>query len=558
VGAGSVLYDVQGPLPGYPCTNKNKPFIGTQATGGNCLWDYDFRYPGPLTLRYALGGSRNVPAVKAMLEVGTDKTIKMATNMMNAPGQYKCFNQGVDVNTATRKDEAPCYGASAIGDGAYLHLDQHVNGLATMARLGQAIPQTYILKIYDSKSSTKPFYQWKQPKKGDPGVKQVIRPDSAYIVNNMASDPNASYLPTGYYKWHNYNGWHTAIKTGTTNNGFDGLMMGWNTQFAVGSWVGYHTRNKPLTGAMEYSTAPLARGFMTAALDSLHKTPESWTEPAGMQHQAGFVVRSHVGIGSVEPSPTTELFPSWYKPKATSSQSQTLDKVSNKLATSCTPAAAKQTVGGNAAPNAYSVDNYYPPGNTGGATSATANTAASDDVHSCSDSPPTIKVTADDATGTITAFVTAGTHKLNDPQYAQFPGTVTFNVNGQDIGSKPVNDPQDNVSIVYNAPASGSYTVTATVTDSVLFSATDSTTANFTGGVAATGPQSFTATRSGTNATFSWSGGTGPYTVYRNGVPVGGTCNNTSASTCTASVLPTTATYNVKDSAGNQSAGAST
>jgi membrane peptidoglycan carboxypeptidase len=483
VGAGSVLYDTQGPLPGYPCTNKEKPFIGTQATGGNCLWDYDFRYPGPLTLRYGLGGSRNVPAVKAMLTAGTDKTIKTATSMMNAPGGYKCFNPGVDVNIATSKDEAQCYGASAIGDGAYLHLDQHVNGLATLGRLGQAIPQTYILKIYDSKSSTKPFYEWKQPKKGDAGFKQVIRPDSAYIVDDMASDPNASYLPAGYYKWHNYKGWKTAIKTGTTNNGFDGLMMGWNTQYAVGSWVGYHTRNKPLSGAMELSTAPLARGFMTQALDSLHKAPENWVEPAGMQHLPGFVVRSHVGIGSVEPSPTTELFPSWYKPKATSSQSSTIDKVSNKLATNCTPAAAKQTVGGNAAPNAFSVDNYYPPGTNGAASSTAANSASSDDIHNCSDSPPTISVTATDGgngTATLAAFVSAGTHKLNDPQYAQYPGTVTFNVNGQDVGTKPANDPQDNVSISYTIPSTGSFTVTATVTDSVLYSATDTTTANFT------------------------------------------------------------------------------
>jgi membrane peptidoglycan carboxypeptidase len=482
VGAGSVLYDVQGALPGYPCTNKAKPFIGNTPTGGNCLWDYDFRYPGPMTLRYALGGSRNVPAVKAMLTVGTDKTIKMATGMMNAPGGYKCFNQGVDVNNATSKDETQCYGASAIGDGAYIHLDQHVNGLATMARLGKALPQTYILKIYDSKSSTKPFYQWKQPKDGDPGVKQVIRPDAAYIVDSMASDPSASYLPAGYYKWHNYGGWKTAIKTGTTNNNFDGLMMAWNTQYAVGSWVGYHTRNKALTGAMEYSTAPLARGFMTQALDSLHKTPENWVEPSDIQHQSAFVVRSHVGIGSVEPSPSSEIYPSWYKPKATSSQNSTIDKVSNKLATNCTPAAAKQTVGGNAAPNSFSVDNYYPPG-AGSAAASSANTGANDDVHICSDTPPTVSVTATDnnnGTATLAAFVSAGTHKLNDPQYAQFPGTVTFSVNGQEAGSKPANDPQDNVSFSYNIPSTGSYTVTATVTDSVLYSASDSKTVTFT------------------------------------------------------------------------------
>src|SRR5581483_2241726 len=64
VGAGSVLYDSQGPLPGYACTDKNIPKHDPNA---NCLWDYDFLYPGPITLRYALGGSRNVPAVKAML-----------------------------------------------------------------------------------------------------------------------------------------------------------------------------------------------------------------------------------------------------------------------------------------------------------------------------------------------------------------------------------------------------------------------------------------------------------------------------------------------------------
>ena len=71
---------------------------------------------------------------------------------------------------------------------------------------------------------------------------QVVRQDTAYIVDNMASDPTASYLPAGFYKWQHYNGWDSAVKTGTTNNSFDGLMMSWNTQFAVGSWVGYHTR----------------------------------------------------------------------------------------------------------------------------------------------------------------------------------------------------------------------------------------------------------------------------------------------------------------------------
>lgn len=481
-GAGSVLYDVQQSLPGYPCTNTAKPFVNGRATGGNCLYDYDFAYPGPLTLRYALGGSRNVPAVKAMLTVGTDKVINVANGLMNSAGAYKCFNPGVDVNTATAADEAQCYGASAIGDGAYLHLDQHVNGLASLARLGVSYPQSYIFKIEDS--SNKVIYQWKQPKIGDANVKQVVRPEAAYILNNMASDPNASYLPI---KWHNYKGWHNAIKTGTTNNGFDGLMMSWNTQYAVGSWVGYHTRNKTLSTFMENLTTPLTKGMMTYALDSLNTKPESWVEPAGIQHLPAFVVTTHVGVSSVEPSPSTDIFPSWYKPKTGSATSTVTDKVSKKLATTCTPDLAKQTNTGSASDSMFSSDIFYPPG-SGGSTTSTS--AASDDVHSCSDTLPTVASvfvgdtnvsaggTATCTTGkacTITATVSAGTHPLDDPQYPTNPGTVNLLLDGAVAQSVPVTASPSTITFTYTT--TGSHVIAVQVIDSVLYSAksTDAT-----------------------------------------------------------------------------------
>lgn len=421
-GAGSVLYDIQQPLPGYPCTNKANP-----RNGGNCLEDYDFRSPGPLSLRYALGGSRNVPAVKAMLIAGVDKTINLADSMMNSPDAYNCYSD----TASTQKTQ--CYGAAAIGDGAYLHLDQHINGVATFARMGQAIPSTYILKIQDAVG--KPIYEWKQPK-----ATQAIRAETAYIVNNMASDPNASYLPAGYYKWHRYNGWTNAVKTGTTNNSFDGLMMGWNTKYAVGSWVGYHTRDKALSTFMETLTAPLTRDFMLAALDKSKEKAVNWVEPAGIQHLPGFVVRTHVGIGSVEPSPSTELYPSWYKPKGTTSTSTTTDKVSNKLATNCTPPLAKQTLTGSSNSDQFSIDTFHGAG-------ANTNADQNDDVHSCSDSPPGTPTVTDGSNKctagsecSFTVTVEQGTHPFNDPQYAQFPGTLNLIIDGQNVKSVTIPD----------------------------------------------------------------------------------------------------------------------
>jgi membrane peptidoglycan carboxypeptidase len=546
-GAGSVLYDVQGALPGYPCTVKGLP---PPKGNSNCLQDYDFRYPGPVTLRYALGGSRNVPAVKAMLTVGTDKVIKTANSMMASPGAYKCYKPGVDVNTATTADETQCYGASAIGDGAYLHLDKHVNGLATMARMGSAIPQTYILKIYDSKSSTKPIYEWKQPK----GT-QAIRQDAAYIVNDMASDPKASYLPVGYYKWHNYNGWRTAIKTGTTNNGFDGLMTAWNTQFAVGSWVGYHTRNKALSGTMETLTTPLTKGFMTAALDSLHTQPTNWTEPKDIQHQPGYVVSTHIGVGSQEPSPSTEIYPSWYKPKGNTSANATIDKISNKLATDCTPSLAKQTTGGNSTADHFSIDIYYGKGG------AAANTSANDDVHSCSDARPTVSVFVNGTDVTeggsascpsscsITATVSAGTHPLNDSSRSQYPGTVNLLINGQIVQSQGASDPSDTKTFTY--AGSGSVTVAVQVIDSVLFDTTSAAaTINFAS--ASPGIGGLTISGSGGTRTFNWNGGTGPFSVHRSSVngPVVTGCSGVSGQSCTGSGIVNNTTYYVVDATG--------
>jgi hypothetical protein len=389
--------------------------------------------------------------------------------MMAGDVGYHCYRDGVDVTAARKSDQIPCYPSSGIGDGAYLHLDQHTNGLATLGRMGQAIPATYILKIYNGTSS-KAFYEWKQPK-----PKQAVNTQTAYILNDMLSDTRATYLGV---KFQSYKGWKIAVKTGTTNDNQDGLMMAWSTKYAVGTWVGYHTRTKALSGAMENLTMPVTRNIIQSALDSLNTQPVNWQQPAGIQQLPAF--RSALAYGTQSSPPATDLYPSWYKPKTTTSQTSTVDKVSGKLATNCTPPLAKQTLGGNASPNAFSIDPYYPPGQ-GTSPTSTANPAASDDVHSCSDSPPAITLTPEDrgnGTMTLTAFVSAGTHPFNNPAYAQYPGTVTFSVNGQVVGTKNVNDPQDTVSIDYTAPGGGSYSVSATVTDSVLYSATDTKTLN--------------------------------------------------------------------------------
>lgn len=469
VGAGSVLYDEavknEG-IPGYVCTKEGPPPPKGQ---GNCLRDYDGRYPGPLTLRYALAGSRNVTAVKAMLSAvpndpypytaSINKTIATAEALGLKSG-YNCY-----------KDEAltqkgPCYGSSAIGDGAYMRLDEHVNGYASLSRGGEYIQQTYILKIVDAKGKT--IDQWKQPK-----ATQVVRPDSAAIITSILSDPNASYMRR---KIHRFQGWEFAVKTGTTNDNKDGLMMGYSAQYAAGVWVGYHSRKVAMRDFMEDMTTPIWQGWMNAAHADLK--PANWVKPATLKSLPAFVVRGHVGASSVEPSPANDLFPSWYQPpKQTNGAAEAIDVVSNKLATTCTPEIAKKTDGTTGA-STFSVDKWH---GAAANPNGPADTTATDDVHNCNDTLPSVTLTApsschDTSDCIFTVAVTQGTHLLSGGAYNVSPAsTVQLVVAGQTVQTvaiPPEFGDQWNYSFSYAPASSGTLNIQTIVTDSVLYSST--------------------------------------------------------------------------------------
>lgn len=487
VGAGSVLYDQIGPLPGYPCTNRALP------PNGNCLWDFDRRSPGPVTLRFALGGSRNIPAVKSFVSAvpndtssgrttSINKVMSTIGSLMQGHDNYRCFKEGIDVSTATKADETQCYAAAGIGDGAYLHLDEHVNGIASLARLGQAIPQTYIIKV--SNSSGKILKEFKQPK-----PIQAIKTDSAYIVNDMAADPGASYLGGSCnntncsgMKFHRYKGWHTAIKTGTTNDLLDGLMMAWNTKYTVGIWVGNPTRTVPYSGQPEYMTDPIVKQFMQKALDTAGPAA-NWTPPSDIKTLPAYVNQRAVTGAQSVPSRSTDLFPAWYVGKQ-SAKSQVMDKVSGKVATSCTPALARQSsLNSNA--TSWNADVF-----AGGSAGGTPTSQGNDDVHNCNDTQPTVSITAINgiAIGSQAAIscplagcivmvhVEQGTHPLNGATYPNYPGTLTLQINGQTYQSQAVSGSGDyQFTYTPTADSSGSIQMSAQVTDSVLYQGSDNT-----------------------------------------------------------------------------------
>ena len=330
------------------------------------------------------------------------------------------------------------------------------------------------------------------------------------------------------------------------------------------SWIGQHDRNVPITTAAENLTTQLARGWMEYAHAGL--TPVNWTQPATTKLAPAFVLRNHIHLGDVEPSPTNDLYPGHYigGSNAKNNTSQTLDRVSGKLATSCTPAGAKD-IQANSNVAFWNVDIFNGGKssiNTGTAQSTTASSAPTDDVHNCNDAPPVVSLKAPDTCKTtdndgkgclITATITQGTHALTDPDYPQYPGTVTINVGGTQAYTTNVSDSPSTVMFYYLPTAEGSQTVTATATDSVLYSGSDTATVNFLQPPQAAGaatpqapvpptPQAVINLTAGANAkvvAFSWTGGVGSYKIYLTAdaaqIAVSASCNATKNKSCTAS-----------------------
>jgi hypothetical protein len=95
--------------------------------------------------------------------------------------------------------------------------------------------------------------------------------------------------------------------------------------------------------------------------------------------------------------------------------------------------------------------------------SASSAAQGNDDVHNCNDVKPSITLTATNCS--IIATISQGTHPLSS---SDFPGTVSFMLNGQPVSSAGVSASPSSVS--YTAP-DGTTSVTAQVTDSVLYQA---------------------------------------------------------------------------------------
>jgi membrane peptidoglycan carboxypeptidase len=231
----TVLFDVPTGFAGSCASN---------VTGDGCYspQNYDNKFVGPVSLRSALGQSRNIPAVKLIYLVGVDDTLRTARNL------------GI---TSLNKS-ADHYGLSLVLGGGEVNLLEMTNTYATFANDGKYNKPIAILKIVDANGKV---LEENKPSEGE----QRISAEAARRLSSVLSDNVARTPLFGTNSLLNISG--AAVKTGTTNDNKDAWMIGYTPTIAVGVWSG-NNDNKPMAKGSIIS-GPAWNTYMRAALAKL-------------------------------------------------------------------------------------------------------------------------------------------------------------------------------------------------------------------------------------------------------------------------------------------------
>lgn len=187
--------------------------------------NYDGKYRGAVQLRFALGNSLNVPAVKMLAKVGV------------RPVMEKGYEMGIE-NWEPTQNNLNNVGLSLVLGGREATLLQISNAYSVFAREGVRKDPFGILEVKDRSGKT--LYKYETPDE-----KKVLSPEVSFLISHILLDNNARRDAFGPNSYLNVPGRTVAVKTGTTDQKRDNWTIGYTPSYVVGVWVG-NNDNTPL------------------------------------------------------------------------------------------------------------------------------------------------------------------------------------------------------------------------------------------------------------------------------------------------------------------------
>ncbi|MBI2611347.1 penicillin-binding protein [Candidatus Gottesmanbacteria bacterium] len=233
----SVVMDVETHFPGGTADQKDyEPK------------NYDGKFRGPIQIRYALGNSVNIPAVKTTAWVGVKDILQTS------------YNLGLSTLEPTQEN-LNRVGLSITLGGGEVSLLELTSAYGVFANKGVYQPVVSILKVTDANKQT--IYEYK-PSKG----RNVLDEGIAFLISHILQDNDSRrdvFGPNSYLK---IAGRTVSVKTGTTDENKDNWAIGYTGDAVVGVWVGNNdnsSMNSRLVSGVT-GAAPIWRRVMGEAL----------------------------------------------------------------------------------------------------------------------------------------------------------------------------------------------------------------------------------------------------------------------------------------------------
>lgn len=249
------------------------------------LFDWDNRYLGPVTMRYALEQSRNVPAVRTLEDVGFSKGIKFAKKMGINIEKKQGLSAAIGAN-ASSLQMAGAYGALA-NDGVY-HKPQFISKIET---------PDGIVRNYDTSGE------------------RVMKSSTAYMITDMLK----GVITRGSGMQAKIKDLHQAGKTGTVKysdaeinkypsyNGTpkDSWFVGYTPKYSIAVWTGYDNLSEgKISGQGENAAQLLYKNMMTYLMKN--KGNPDWHKPdtvVSQKYLSGTAVTNELYVKGHVPKP---------------------------------------------------------------------------------------------------------------------------------------------------------------------------------------------------------------------------------------------------------------
>lgn len=208
---------------------EDSPVQLDTASGLYVPQNYDRAFKGPVSVRTALAGSLNVPAVRTLVIGGTeafrDRLWDSGFRGLTEDGQYYGFSLALGSAEVTLLEQAAAYRSFALG------------GRWSPLRLKESDPHV--------------------------ALRRVLSEQASWLVGSILSDPQARSTTFGLDSALKMPFW-AAVKTGTSKAMRDNWCVGWSDRYTVAVWVGNLEGDSMKAVSGTSGAAPVWRDVMMA------------------------------------------------------------------------------------------------------------------------------------------------------------------------------------------------------------------------------------------------------------------------------------------------------